>query len=62
MIWGVPKSAIDSTKANKAPALMPGNTSGKVTLKKLRYGPQPRFSPASSIERLTEVSAEAVSR
>jgi hypothetical protein len=59
---GVPKSAIDSTKASSAPLLTAGKTSGSVTLKNRRHGPAPRLSAASSTEGLIEPKLLAVSK
>lgn len=59
---GVPKSAIDRTKASSAPLLTAGKTSGNVTSKERRQGPAPKLSAAASTEGLIVKRPLAVSR
>ena len=62
MIEGVPKSANESTKARRAPALTAGNTRGNVTRMNFENGLHPKFSAASSSETLMVPKAPAVNK
>ena len=61
-IDGVPKSAMDSTKVSRTPALTAGKINGRVTLNKRRHGPAPSPSAASSTAGLIVRRLLAVSR
>ena len=62
MIEGVPKSASDSTKARRAPALIVGNTMGNVTRMNFENELHPKLSATSLSETLLVLKAPAVNK